>query len=205
MLIIAIKKINSIKFIIGIDEAGRGPLAGPVAVAAVAVKRGYDWRPFDLKDSKQLSPRRRTEWYQWLLAARRQGRLDFAVSLVGEKIIDERGIVTAVRLGLERVLRRLKLAPESCRVLLDGGLRAPKFYLKQKTIIRGDSLVPIIMLASIAAKVRRDRRLISWAARYPGYSFEIHKGYGTKAHYQALRRLGLTPVHRRSFCRSLLN
>lgn len=195
----------SYKYLIGIDEAGRGPLAGPVAVAAVAVSRlNLDRKRFDLgfgplRDSKHLAPRRREEWFGWLKKQRARGRLRFTASLVGEKTIDRIGIVRAVKIGIRRVLGRLKIRSNDCRILLDGGLKAPAKYHNQRTVIHGDNLIPIIMLASIAAKVRRDRRMGRLSKRYPGYGFEIHKGYGTKKHYAALRRQGLSPLHRRSF------
>lgn len=172
-----------------------------MAVAAVVSRATLDTR--GLKDSKGLSSARREEWYEKLKKARRRRELNFTVALVGEKIIDRLGIVRAVAIGIRRCLARLKLNPKQCRVLLDGSLRASRIYQNQKTIIRGDSRVPIIMLASIAAKVRRDRRLTRLAKRYPGYGLEIHKGYGTKKHYAALRRRGLSPLHRRSFLKKL--
>ncbi|MBI2100894.1 MAG: ribonuclease HII [Candidatus Vogelbacteria bacterium] len=175
-------------------------MAGPVAVAAVVMSRAaLDTR--GLNDSKVLTSVRREAWYEKLTKARRRRQLNFTVALVGEKTIDRLGIVRAVAIGIRRCLARLKLNPKQCRVLLDGSLHAPRIYQNQKTIIRGDSRIKIIMLASIAAKVRRDRRLRRLAGRYPGYDFEIHKGYGTKKHYAALRRRGLSPLHRRSFLR----
>ncbi|HEY4524669.1 MAG TPA: ribonuclease HII [Candidatus Paceibacterota bacterium] len=199
--------VKKTTYLIGLDEAGRGPLAGPVAVAAVALMSGVtlDIRMarVTLRDSKQLSPLRREQWFRWLKQAQRNKKLNFAVSLVGEKIIDRRGIVPAVKIGIGRVLRRLKIAPGRSRVLLDGGLRAPAKYKNQRTIIRGDQTIPIIMLAATAAKVRRDRRMVRLARRYPNYQFDIHKGYGTRRHYIALRHHGLSPLHRRSFLKNL--
>lgn len=200
------KKPNQI--IVGVDEAGRGPLAGPVAVAAVSMSRSHlakftrgviSQSALPLRDSKKLSAAARGLWFSALQKARHAGEIDFSVALVGEKIIDSRGIVYAVRLGVRRVLNRLKIGPSQSQILLDGSLRAPAKYRKQKTIIRGDNTVPIIMLSAIAAKVRRDRRMIGLAKRYPGYGLEIHKGYGTSDHYRALKRLGISPIHRRSF------
>jgi ribonuclease HII len=127
--------------------------------------------------------------------------LDYAVSLVGERLIDEQGIVAAVKIGIRRCLKRLGCPAAKCLVLLDGSLRAPRQYKNQKTIIRGDEQVPLIALASIAAKVWRDRRMIRLAKRYPRCGFEKHKGYGTQAHYRALKKFGPTPLHRLSFLR----
>jgi ribonuclease HII len=215
------KKTKTIKYVIGIDEAGRGPLAGPVSVAAVALMSRHrldsDLRSnlgterFDLgfgppagglRDSKKLSAKKREQWFVWLKQKQKNGELKFAVSLVGEKIIDRQGIVRAVKIGIKRCLDRLNLEPERCRILLDGSLHAPKIYKNQKTIIRGDEKIPLIMLASIVAKVTRDRKMIRLAKISPHYGFEIHKGYGTRAHYRALHRHGLSPLHRRSFLKN---
>ena len=206
--------VNQTPYLVGVDEAGRGPLAGPVSVAAVATmsRRRLDNGSLDngtspalgctragLKDSKKLTAKKREQWFVWLRQKQKNNRLKLTVSLVGEKTIDRIGIVGAVRIGIRRCLTRLKLNPKHCRILLDGSLHAPKIYRNQKTVIRGDEKIPIIMLASIAAKVRRDRRMIKLARVYPNYHFEIHKGYGTRAHYVALRHHGFSPLHRRSF------
>lgn len=194
------------RYFVGIDEAGRGPLAGPVAVAAVVQPIRMSRRVLDsdkslgiLRDSKHLSPKKRERWFGWLRKQQIARRLRFTSSLVGEKTIDRIGIVRAVKIGIRRVLGRLKIKPGQYRIVLDGGLKASAKYKNQQTVIRGDSTVPIIMLASIVAKIRRDRRLVRLAHRFPSYGFEIHKGYGTKKHYTALRRRGLSSIHRRSF------
>ncbi len=191
------------KVIIGIDEAGRGPLAGPVAVAVVVLglKLNGDLGKFKktLRDSKNLSAIKRDFWYDWLRQKKHQGVLDFKVSLVGHKIIDQEGISRAVFLGINRCLRRLDLRPDNCQVLLDGSLKAPAKYKNQKTIIRGDETVPLIALASIAAKVRRDRRMIKLSNKYKHYGFERHKGYGTAYHIKMIKKFGPSNLHRRSF------
>jgi len=191
------------KVIIGIDEAGRGPLAGPVAVAVVVLglKLNGDLGKFKktLRDSKNLSAIKRDFWYDWLRQKKHQGALDFKVSLVGHKIIDQEGISRAVFLGINRCLRRLDLRPDNCQVLLDGSLKAPAKYKNQKTIIRGDETVPLIALASIAAKVRRDRRMIKLSNKYKHYGFERHKGYGTAYHIKMIKKFGPSNLHRRSF------
>jgi ribonuclease HII len=184
--------------IVGIDEAGRGPLAGPVAVGAVALLQLAGLDLTGLKDSKQLSPAARAAWFLKMRDWRAAGQLNYATALVGAKLIDERGISWAIRSGLARCLQKLEIGFDS-RILLDGGLRAPKLYLNQTTIIRGDESEPAIALASIAAKIRRDRHLVRLAQRYPDYGFEIHKGYGTARHYAALAQHGPCPIHRRSF------
>ncbi len=189
--------------IIGIDEAGRGPLAGPVAVGAVLIPRGFNTALLSgVRDSKQLTERKREEWYAQMLSWRRDGFLSFSVALVGAVHIDRAGIVSAINLALHRSLARLSADPASSRVLLDGGLRAPAHYEYQKTIIRGDESEEAIALASIAAKVTRDRHMRRLGVLYPEYAFAVHKGYGTPAHYRALKKHGISPVHRRSFLRS---
>lgn len=199
---------KSIRYLIGIDEAGRGPLAGPVAVGVTCCKLAdlpklqRLWR--GVKDTKQLTPRNREIWFKRLKDFRHQKLLDFKVSLVGEAIIDRWGISRAVRVGIKRCLERLAIKPDQVLILLDGSLRAPRAYQYQKTIIRGDETEPIISLASIVAKVTRDRRLIRLHAEYPQYAFDIHKGYGTALHYQRLRQHGPSPRHRRSFLKKIL-
>lgn len=189
------------KWLVGVDEAGRGPLAGPVSVGVVVAPMAFKmaFKKYAVKDSKKLSERDRERWYKWLVKERREGKLNFATALVSQQIIDKRGIVPAVRLGIKRCLTRLNLKPEECEVLLDGSLKAPVIFKHQKTIIKGDETEPVIALASIAAKVRRDRFMTRLAKKYPEYQFEVHKGYGTKAHYAALKKHGLSTVHRLSF------
>ncbi|MDE2038015.1 MAG: ribonuclease HII [Patescibacteria group bacterium] len=193
---------------IGIDEAGRGPLAGPVAVGAFAARAPAALRRFrGVKDSKQLSERQREAWFSAIEDSSRKGESAFEVSFSGAAVIDARGIVRAVRAAMDRCLRRLErrgfAAPSACAVLLDGSLYAPARYPDQTTIIDGDATEPIIALASICAKVLRDRKMKRLAEKRPGYGFEVHKGYGTKAHYEALRKRGPTPEHRRSFLKGL--
>ena len=198
------------RYLIGVDEAGRGPLAGPVSVAAVSARVGNVKRLTSntsnknglprLRDSKQLSESQRERWFQFLKNEKRAGRIDYASALVGNRTIDRRGIVRAVKLAMSRALRRLRgVAPARCLVLLDGGLTAPRAFQNQRTIIGGDRREPLIMLASIIAKVRRDRQMIRQARRFPAYDFAAHKGYGTAVHYRALRRHGLSPIHRLSY------
>lgn len=190
-----------LKYLVGIDEAGRGPLAGPVSVGVVVAPIEFKtvFKKYAIKDSKKLSEKNRERWYKWLSKERRLGKVNFATALISHEVIDNKGIVYAVKLGIKRCLNRLNLRPSVCQVLLDGSLKAPLLFKNQTTIIRGDETVPIIALASIAAKVRRDRYMCRLAKKFPKYQFEIHKGYGTKAHYQALKKYGLSTVHRLSF------
>ncbi len=185
---------------LGVDEAGRGPLAGPVAVGVVAVPEGLDVaREFPgVADSKKLSEKNREKIFALLEARRTSGDVRFTVEFEDADTIDEEGITAAVRRALARGVNAL--APDSAlvRIQLDGALRAPPEYA-QETIINGDELVPLISLASIAAKVSRDRLMCKLAEAYPHYGFETHKGYGTKMHYAALGEYGLCAIHRRSF------
>lgn len=206
------KKVQT-KFIIGVDEVGRGPLAGPVAVGALCATTRMLKKFRLIKESKQLSPLQREAWYARILLARGE-ELHFAVSFVSAAIIDRKGITFAIRLALARSLLKLetdvqrtalKNSPkgrplyEESMVLLDGGLKAPATYIHQQTIIHGDAQELSIAMASVVAKVLRDRRMVRLHKKYPEYGFAAHKGYGTKAHYRALAKRGLSPVHRRSF------
>jgi ribonuclease HII len=184
------------QFLVGVDEVGRGPIAGPVAVGVVAVPIGFDWsRIPDIKDSKKMTEKAREKVYE---QTRDHGVL-FTVQYSTSELIDDIGIVSAITRALERGLEALHIEPALCEVRLDGGLAAPAAYTRQTTIIRGDASEPVIGLASIVAKVERDRLMVEMSKQYPHYGFEKHKGYGTKLHYDALKRHGLTVMHRRSF------
>lgn len=193
--------------LIGIDEVGRGPLAGPVAVGAFLVPCVGKKMPGVLskaKDSKMLSAQKREEWFCLAKRLQSENQCRYAVSCVSEKIIDRKGIAYAIRLAISRSLKKLGVEADTCEVLLDGGIRAPGRYLLQKTIIGGDKREPIIALASIVAKVVRDQKLKNYGKIFPGYGFEIHKGYGTRLHYQRLKKHGLSKIHRRSFLKNFL-
>lgn len=190
--------------LIGVDEAGRGPLAGPVAVGVVAVPEGYDIRRAfpGVNDSKLLSEGKREELYALLVQKAAAGEVRFCVRYSAAVTIDKFGLTRAVRNAVWSGVRALAPEPLGVRVLLDGLLKAPPRYAQQ-TIVRGDQTEPVISLASIAAKVKRDRLMKLLAKQYPEYGFEQHKGYGTPAHYERLREHGLSDLHRRSFCRDM--
>ena len=195
---------SQFKYLIGIDEAGRGPIAGPVAVGAVLMAVGdreSGIKLADLKiktlDSKKLSAKKREEIFK--LIKDQKENYSWAVSLVSEQVIDSEGIAFAIRLGVQKVLAKLKANPSECLILLDGALKAPVEFLNQKTIIRGDATETLIGLASICAKVTRDDFMLKAHADFPVYNFAQHKGYGTAFHYQALKTHGPCPLHRRSF------
>jgi len=185
-------------YIIGVDEAGRGPLAGPLAVGIVRVRDGFDLLAAfpGLNDSKQLSEKRRETLFALL---EEEPAVSYRVEWIEASEIDERGLTASITDAVARGVRALMLSEEG-KVYLDGLLAAPAEY-EQETVPGGDALIPAIMLASVAAKVLRDRKMVELGARYPGYGFEKHKGYGTKAHYEALKALGPCSEHRRLFLR----
>lgn len=183
-------------FFVGVDEVGRGPIAGPVSVCAVTVPTHFDWSSIPgVTDSKRLSEKQRERIHG--LAC--QLNIQYAVTHIDAEIIDTKGIVPSINEALAQSLSTLSLDFTKCKILLDGGLRAPEKYMHQQTIIRGDASEKIIGLASVLAKVERDRIMCELALMFPKYGFEKHKGYGTKAHYQALAHYGMSKVHRKSF------
>ena len=176
--------------ICGIDEAGRGPLAGPVCAAACILPAGL--RIEGLNDSKKLSEKRREALYQEIT----EKALAWAVCLVDEKTIYEINILQATYRAMRGAAEQLSLQPELC--LVDGN-RDPGLGLPTQTVVKGDASCASVAAASILAKVTRDRLMVQYDAQYPGYGFAVHKGYGTKAHYAAIDALGICPIHRRSF------
>lgn len=178
------------KFIAGVDEVGRGPLAGPVVAAAVILDPA---RPIDgLADSKALSEQRREQ----LAGLIRERALAWAVGRAEIDEIDRINILQASLLAMRRAVLALQPQPEFA--LVDGN-RCPQLPCDAEAVIKGDASVAVISAASILAKVTRDREMVSLEQEYPGYGFASHKGYPTKAHLTALARLGVTPIHRRSF------
>ena len=176
-----------------------------MAVGVVAVPEGYDILAAfpGLDDSKKLSEKKREALFAILQEEIRAGRVGALVTLVPAARIDAKGIAAAVRHGVDRGVRAVLPNPGEGKVWLDGSLRAPAEY-EGETVIGGDGTVPAIMLASIAAKVTRDRRMKVLDAAYPLYGFATHKGYGTKAHIAAIREHGPCEEHRRSFLRNVL-
>ena len=174
----------------GVDEVGRGPLAGPVVAAAVILDPD---RPVEgLKDSKKLSERRREE-LAWQI---RERALAWSLGRAEVHEIDRINILQASLLAMQRAVAALSLAPGL--VLVDGN-RCPRLDYPSQAVVRGDALVPAISAASIIAKVSRDREMVELDSRYPGYGLAKHKGYPSKAHLEALQTLGVTPIHRRSY------
>lgn len=176
----------------GVDEAGRGPLAGPVCAAAVILPP--DLEIPGLTDSKKLSDKQRRALFPII----KERAVAYGIGFASHEEIDRINILQATFLAMERALGQLSVRPDLA--LIDGN-REKDFGLPVKTVVKGDSLSASIAAASVLAKVSRDDVMLAMAEEYPGYGFEIHKGYGTKAHYEALRTLGACPIHRQSFLR----
>lgn len=181
---------NGIQIICGVDEAGRGPLAGPVCAAAVILPPHADIP--GLNDSKKLSDKRRRELFPVI----KETAVAYGIGIATHEEIDEINILQATYLAMERAIQALSVKPELA--LIDGN-RARDFGIPVETVVKGDSRSASIAAASILAKVTRDDMMLELADTYPQYGFEIHKGYGTKAHYAALDEHGISPIHRMSF------
>ena len=178
------------EIICGVDEAGRGPLAGPVCAAAVILPMGLEIP--GLTDSKKLTDKKRRE----LFSVIKEQAIAYGIGLASHEEIDEINILQATYLAMERALAQLSVKPDIA--LIDGN-RAKDFGLPVRTVVKGDSLSMNIAAASILAKVTRDDLMLELAEKYPEYGFEVHKGYGTKAHYEALRAHGASEIHRKTF------
>lgn len=185
---------QGIRLVCGVDEAGRGPLAGPVCAAAVILPEHIDIPGLD--DSKKLSDKRRRELFPII----KDGAIAYGIGFADCKEIDEINILQATFLAMERAIAALDVKPE---VALIDGNRQKDFGLQVETVVHGDSLSASIAAASILAKVTRDDVMQEMEKEYPQYGFEIHKGYGTKAHYAALAEFGPCPIHRMSFLKKL--
>jgi len=191
------------KYLIGVDEAGRGPLAGPVSVGVVKIPFDFDWDLIPgVNDSKKISEKKRDEIFLLTNELVKQGYLEYSVKLVSANSIDEKGIVPAIKRALAAAIDELALEAKDCFIKLDGSLSAPVEFA-QETIIKGDSKEKVIGLASVMAKVKRDNHMREIAEKYPEYGLEVHKGYGTKAHREAIAKFGFSPVHRRSYCKNI--
>lgn len=191
---------SKLKYIIGIDEAGRGPLAGPVAIGIACIPRDFDWNTIPgVGDSKKVSAKNREAIFRRTQFLKKQGVLNFVVIEISASTIDRIGITKAVSLGITRGLAKLDMNSKSVDVRLDGLLHAPEEYIHQETIIKGDAKEKVIGLASICAKVTRDRTMVRLARTYLKYGFHVHKGYGTKGHISAIQKHGLSKIHRRSY------
>lgn len=181
---------HGITQICGVDEAGRGPLAGPVCAAAVILPAYFDIPGLD--DSKKLTDKRRRE----LMPVIKENALAYGIAFANHSEIDQINILQATFLAMERAVSNMEIKPQ---LLLIDGNRQKDFGIPTETVVRGDSLSASIAAASILAKVTRDDYMLRMAEQYPQYGFDVHKGYGTKAHYAALTEYGPCPIHRMSF------
>ena len=181
---------QGVKVICGVDEAGRGPLAGPVCAAAVILPEHLELP--GLTDSKKLTDKKRRELFPII----KEQAIAYGIGLATEKEIDEINILQATYLAMERAIAQLE--GKADLALIDGN-RAKDFGMAVRTVVKGDSLSANIAAASVLAKVTRDDLMVQMAQEFPGYGFEVHKGYGTKAHYEALRNMGPCAIHRMTF------
>ncbi len=196
---------NGFKTIFGVDEAGRGPLAGPVVATSIVILK--DQKPKNnnlkeifkiLKDSKALSNNQREKIFNLI---KKTPEIKYAYSLVSEKTIDKINIEKATFLAMKTSIEKLKnkIQKNPNLILIDGNRKIPNLKYNQKTIVKGDSKVSIIALASVISKVVRDKKMVKLAKIYPQYKFEIHKGYPTKLHLKLLKKYGPSKIHRKSF------
>lgn len=196
-------------YIIGVDEAGRGPLAGPISVGVSFIPNVYKKEVFSLlkkhglNDSKQVKEEERENLYKILDTLKKEEKINWSVILISAQIIETKGIVFAINLAIEKGLKKIQSInfEKETELEMDGALKIPKGdWKKASVIIKGDSIKPSIMIASILAKVTRDRYMKKISKKYPNYFFEIHKGYGTKEHRELIKKYGLSVEHRKSWC-----
>lgn len=180
----------------GIDEAGRGPLAGPVYAAAVILPRGCIID--GLNDSKKLSEKKR----DYLFDVIKETAVSYGVGIATHQEIDEFNILQATFLAMRRAVDNLSVTPDIA--LIDGN-RRPGLNITEQDIVKGDAKSMSIAAASVIAKVSRDRYMLEMAEQYPQYQFEKHKGYGTKLHYEMIEKYGISPIHRKSFLKKIIN
>lgn len=196
------------KLIIAVDEAGRGALAGPVVAGAFFVKHVNEKipkPPVQVRDSKQLSPKQREVIFSWL---KKQKNFGWAVGAANNKTIDRINIRQANFKAMQKAISKLNakgLRQKEFVVFVDGNDKIPNLSQKQFAFIKGDAKIFSLAMASIVAKVTRDRLMTRLAKKHPRYKFEIHKGYGTKLHFRKIKKHGLSPVHRKSFLKKMVN
>ncbi len=182
-------------YIAGVDEAGRGPLAGPVVAAVVVLKKGT--KIAGINDSKKLSEEKRNELFDII----KEEALDYGIGIVGNEEIDEYNILNATYMAMRKALNCLKKEPD---YILADAVHIPDVDIEQNSIIKGDAKSISIAAASILAKVTRDSIMYQYDEIYPEYGFAHHKGYGTAEHYKAIDENGITPIHRKSFLKNVI-
>lgn len=187
---------ENVQYICGIDEAGRGPLAGPVVVASVIMPK--DSMIEGVNDSKKVSEKKREMLYEKIL----EEAISYGIGIVGQEEIDRINILNATKLALTMSLKELKIKPNL--ILVDALNNIDTLQIPYKSIIKGDAKAYSISAASIIAKVTRDRIMRQWDEIYPQYGFLGHKGYGTKIHIDAIKEYGICPLHRRSFVKNFI-
>lgn len=185
---------NGFECVCGVDEAGRGPLAGPVCAAAVILPRGCIIE--GLNDSKKLSEKKREQLFD-VITEKAEA---YSIAMASEKEIDEINILQATFLAMRRAVGSLEIKPDF--VIVDGN-RDPLLGIKTMTLVKGDSLCESVAAASVLAKVTRDRYMLKLCEKYPEYQFQKHKGYGTKLHYEMIEKYGISDIHRKSFLKKL--
>lgn len=188
-------KVEGYQFICGVDEAGRGPLAGPVCAAAVILKE--DTEIEGLNDSKKLTERKREQLFDVI----REKAVAYSVAFASVEEIEELNILGATFLAMQRAVKGLSVKADFA--IIDGN-RLPKLDIAARPVIKGDMHSMSVAAASVLAKVTRDRLLLEYDKQYPEYKFSAHKGYGTKVHYEAIREHGITPIHRKSFLKGII-
>ena len=189
------EKYDSFSYICGIDEAGRGPLAGPVVAGAVVLPKGK--RILYVNDSKKLSEKKREELFDVI----KEEALSFGLGIVSPERIDEINILQATYEAMREAVNKLSVSPD---ILLNDAVTIPGIDIRQVPIIKGDAKSLTIASASILAKVTRDRIMAEYDLQYPEYGFAKHKGYGTKAHIDAIRQFGPCPIHRKTFIKNFI-
>ncbi len=185
---------RGVRAICGVDEAGRGPLAGPVCAAAVILPQGLQIP--GLNDSKKLTDKKRRELFPII----QEKAIAYGIAFATHNEIDEINILQATYLAMERAMNQLSVRPELA--LIDGN-RSKNFGIPVETVVKGDSLSASIAAASVLAKVTRDDYMLEMAKAYPQYDFDVHKGYGTRLHYEKIAKYGVCPIHRMSFLKKL--
>lgn len=194
------------RFIVGIDEVGRGPVAGPVYVCAFLVEAKdiaeiLENAKLPLRDSKKLTENMRNKWFAYLGDLAKQKKIRYIMTKASNKEIDDKGIAVCIRAAVDNCLEKLNLNIAETKVFLDGGLKCHEKY-NQETVIKGDENIPVIALASIVAKVSRDREMDELAKTHDKYGWQKNKGYGTKAHMDAIDTFGTCELHRVSFLKN---